>query len=253
MSCARTLLAVALLFEEDIKHQYNALLQPALLDQSLYKMTNTSTPPAKPQPDNNNNGNNNTVLTTEIVKIDTDPSTIDSNLRYLAYVARLKRIMLIGSRYLAFTSDVGEAFRPVAHPRLVTAAYAISWGYVVADVSYEGYKEYKRGGDAMDITNTVAKRTVFQSLASMALPALTIHTQVRVAATLCKKYISNPFMLKWGPTGAGLILLPFLPIMFDHPVEHLIDRVWPWPEKNKPHKEVIVAEVVKEVPKEKQH
>jgi len=212
--------------------------------------TGTSTPA---QPADNNGEKKETTLQTEIVKIDTDPTTTDSNLRYLAYIARLKRIMIIGSRYLAFTSDVGEAFRPVAHPRLVTAAYAISWGYCIADVSYEGYKEYKRGGDTMDITNTVAKRAVFQSVASMALPAFTIHTQVRIVATLCKKYISNPFLLKWGPTGAGIALLPFLPLMFDHPVEHLLDKWWPWPEKHKPEKHVIVAEVVKEVPKEKQH
>jgi fission process protein 1 len=213
--------------------------------------SSTSTPaPAENKQPNNNTDGSETVTKTEIVKIDTDPRTTDSNLRYIAYIARLKRVLLIGTRYLAFTSDVGEAFRPVAHPRLVTAAYAISWGYVVADVSYEGYKEKKRGGDTMDITNVVAKRAVFQSLASMGLPALAIHTQVRVFASVCK---SIGRFQKWGPTVAGLALLPFLPFMFDYPVEHLVDKYWPWPEKHKPAKEVIVAEVVTEVKKEKQH
>ena len=31
------------------------------------------------------------------------------------------------------TSDVGEAFRPVVNPRIVTAAYGVSWAYLVGD------------------------------------------------------------------------------------------------------------------------
>jgi len=192
-------------------------------------------------PDNKNNANPD--VTTEIVKVDTDPRTTDTNLRYVAYLGRLRHVIMAGTRYLAFTSDVGEAFRPVAHPRLVTAAYGISWLYVVADVSYEGYKEHKRGGDTLDIANTVAKRTVFQTVASMALPAFAIHSQVALFKKICNRL--GRFQ-KWGPTIAGLALLPALPFMFDHPVEHLVDRYWPWAEKNKPVKETIVVEVVKE-------
>ena len=32
------------------------------------------------------------------------------------------------------TSDVGEAFRPVVHPYIVTGAYAVSWAYLAGYV-----------------------------------------------------------------------------------------------------------------------
>lgn len=66
--------------------------------------------------------------------------TLDSNARYLGYFARAQRYIIQGSRYVAYTSDIGEAFRPVVPPTIVTAGYAISWMYLVGDVGYEGYK-----------------------------------------------------------------------------------------------------------------
>ena len=37
---------------------------------------------------------------------------------------------MVVHRYVAYTSDIGEAFRPVVPPWLVTAAYGVSWAYV---------------------------------------------------------------------------------------------------------------------------
>jgi len=75
----------------------------------------------------------------------------------------------------AYTSDMGEAFRPVVPSWVVRSAYGISWAYVLGDVCWEGKKDYDRGSDTTQLTRTVVKRTIFQSLASMALPAVTIH------------------------------------------------------------------------------
>lgn len=66
--------------------------------------------------------------------------TLDSNARYLGYLARAQRYIIQGSRYVAYTSDIGEAFRPVVPPSIVTAGYAVSWAYLIGDVGYEGYK-----------------------------------------------------------------------------------------------------------------
>ena len=52
--------------------------------------------------------------------------------RYAGYAAHI--------RYLAFTSDFGEALRPVVHTRIVNATYAIAFGYCFADVGWEAYK-----------------------------------------------------------------------------------------------------------------
>ena len=140
--------------------------------------------------------------------------------------------MLSAQRYVAYTSDIGESFRPIAHPYLVTGAYAVSWIYLTGDVAHEGYKAYLRNqrvlhpekyqegnapetvaqstgvaGVVQNITARVkesvaanvpvvpsgalapghvpaiedyravmAQRAVFQAVASMGLPAFTIHS-----------------------------------------------------------------------------
>lgn len=73
----------------------------------------------------------------EVKEGNVDPEA--TALRYLAYARNLRSLVLASTRYLAYTSDVGEAFRPVVHPKLVTASYGISWLYVLGDVAYEGY------------------------------------------------------------------------------------------------------------------
>lgn len=149
--------------------------------------------------------------------------------RYFAYLARFRTLV----RYLAYTSDVGEAFRPIVNPKIVTAAYAISWGYVLGDVSYEGYKAYNKGKNNTEISRTVIERALFQSIASMALPAFTIHTQVRFGKVFFKKL---GIFTKWGPTVSGFALIPLLPYLFDHPVEIGIEKlfatIWPIEKKD---------------------
>lgn len=71
--------------------------------------------------------------------------SLDHKARYLGYVGRLRTAIVASTRYLAYTSDVGEAFRPIVHPLFVSAAYGISWAYLGLDVGYEGYKAYHAG------------------------------------------------------------------------------------------------------------
>jgi len=61
--------------------------------------------------------------------------SVESPVRYLAYLSRtIKPLLISGQRYLAYTSDVGEAFRPVVKSYIVKGAYAVSWCYVLGDV-----------------------------------------------------------------------------------------------------------------------
>jgi len=168
-------------------------------------------------------------------------------------------------RYVAYTSDIGESFRPVAHPWLVRSAYGISWAYVLGDVVHEGYKAYLRNrrilappseaykdatdlkapqvakgmatgnvagslkstpnpspswsdgegeGDTLvpwptahiplmeDYRMVMAKRAVFQSIASMGLPALTIHTVVKHSGRMLKNSRSA-LIRTWAPIGVS--------------------------------------------------
>ncbi|KAH9947297.1 mitochondrial 18 KDa protein-domain-containing protein [Amylocystis lapponica] len=170
---------------------------------------------------------------------DRDADSTDSDLRYMAYGARLRTALRAGQRYIAYTSDIGEAFRPVVPPAVVTAAYGVSWLYLAGDVGYESYKAHRRGPSPIEATHfseptrigmIAVKRAVFQSIASMALPAFTIHTAVKQAK---KAFVNtkNPRVKVWGPTATGLAIVPVLPYLFDKPVEHATDVVFEWIEK----------------------
>lgn len=174
--------------------------------------------------------------------------------------------MLSAHRYVAYTSDIGESFRPIAHPYLIKGAYAVSWLYLAGDVSHEGYKAYCRNqrilhpekyideqaqssavpapvqdkgifakvqeaaknatstdgvkyGDAgtaltggqvvagkipaiEDYRAVMAQRAVFQGLASMGLPAFTIHSIVRYSGRALKD-AKNKTVRTWGPIGVS--------------------------------------------------
>ena len=162
---------------------------------------------------------------------------------------------------MAYTSDIGESFRPVAHPYLVRGAYGISWAYVLGDVSYEGYKAYWHNQRTLnptlelterqkkltgldtfvpvdqgqlksatippleDYRTVMAQRAIFQSLASMGLPAFTIHSVVRYSSRAMKD-VKNKTIRTWGPIGLGLAVVPFLPSLFDKPVENAVEWVF---------------------------
>ncbi|EPT02841.1 hypothetical protein FOMPIDRAFT_1022717 [Fomitopsis schrenkii] len=170
---------------------------------------------------------------------DRDVDSTDSEIRYMAYGARLRTVLRAGHRYIAYTSDIGEAFRPVVPPAVVTAAYGISWLYLGGDVAYESYKAHRRGSSPLEAAHfseptrigmVAVKRAVFQSVASMALPAMTIHTAVHQAKKAFTN-VKNPRIRTWGPTATGLAIVPILPYLFDKPVEHATDVAFEWIEK----------------------
>ncbi|KAF4285690.1 hypothetical protein KXW98_003277 [Aspergillus fumigatus] len=196
----------------------------------------------------------------------------DTNYRYAGYVNRIRTILLSAHRYVAYTSDIGESFRPVAHPYLVRTAYGISWTYLFGDVAHEGYKAYLRNRhvlappgeaykDAKDLSANevvmgmatgdmgspsagtdaelapwpttripliedyrmvMVKRAVFQSIASMGLPAFTIHSVVKYSGQMMKNN-KNVFVRTWTPIGLGLAVVPFLPYIFDEPVGEAVE------------------------------
>ncbi|KAI1394019.1 mitochondrial 18 KDa protein-domain-containing protein [Hypoxylon trugodes] len=183
------------------------------------------------------------------------PDSTESNVRYAAYANRLRTIMLSAHRYVAYTSDIGESFRPVAHPWLVRSAYGVSWAYILGDVSYEGYKAYWQNQRTLnpqlvlsdkqqkatglttpepanvkpgvispleDYRTVMVQRGIFQSIASMGLPAFTIHSVVRYSGRAMKDMKSKTLRV-WGPIGLGLAVVPFLPTLFDKPVENAVE------------------------------
>jgi fission process protein 1 len=163
----------------------------------------------------------------------------ESNVRYAAYASRFRTILVSAQRYVAYTSDIGESFRPVAHPNWVRAAYGVSWAYLAGDVGYEGFKAYKRNQAILnpmgalashkhkgaqlvdknidsrlehlqpgkvapldDYRTVMAQRAIFQSVASMGLPAFTIHSVVRYSGRAFKN-AKNTMIRTWAPIGVS--------------------------------------------------
>ncbi|KAF3921742.1 hypothetical protein ABW21_db0208980 [Orbilia brochopaga] len=181
------------------------------------------------------------------------PESTDTNFRYMAYTTRIRTILLSAHRYVAYTSDIGESFRPVAHPWLVRSAYGVSWLYLTGDVGHEMYKAYLRNQEYLHkppgnlIANTPesfasgkppgsptrvplkddyrvigVQRAIFQSAASMLFPAFTIHSIVKYSGRAMKD-VKNVRLRTWGPIGLGLAVVPALPFIFDHPVEQAVE------------------------------
>ena len=92
-----------------------------------------------------------------------------------------------------------------------------------------------------DYRMVMAKRAVFQSLASMALPAFTIHSVVKYSGRMLKDS-KRVFFRTWAPVGVcpltvlpfslecklieqqlGLSIVPLLPYIFDEPLDHAVD------------------------------
>lgn len=179
------------------------------------------------------------------------------SLRYAAYANRFRTILLASHRYVAYTSDIGESFRPVAHPFMVTLGYGVSWLYILGDVSYSSWKVkmksegrytpdlkpwnypypepnlaqkelYDQNSNSLvekDWRLAGIKRGIFQSIASMGLPAFTIHSAVRYSSIIFKN--SKTKALKtYGPVAVGLGIVPLLPYVFDEPVEMAIDFIF---------------------------
>lgn len=176
----------------------------------------------------------------------------EGNLRYAAYANRLRTIMQASHRYVAYTSDIGESFRPIAHPGLIKLGYGVSWAYLIGDVGYAAWKarmknegrfypglkpwEYpypppnKAISDAYksdpneetDWKAVALKRGIFQSIASMVLPAFTIHSAVRYSSILFKNSKFRAIKT-YGPVAVGLGIVPLLPYLFDRPIEEVVE------------------------------
>ena len=153
----------------------------------------------------------------------------ETNARYAGYAAALARkfrflgfsskISSLARRfhYLALASDFGEAMRPVVSATAVNTSLAISVGYCIADVAWEGYKLKSRNyhtekGEPMTMTQCIVERASFQLVASMILPTIIIQSSVDLTTKYTNKFRR---FTKWGPTLVGLSVIPFLPLYVD--------------------------------------
>lgn len=161
----------------------------------------------------------------------------DTFVRVAPYIIPFKKYM----HYLAYSSDVGEAFRPIASVMSVNATYALAITYCTGDVIHNGWMEYKADpNDHGKIALTMVHSAVFQLLASLLAPFIIIHTAVAQSNARFFKTprCTNAFARTWGSSIIALSIIPFLPIV-DEPIEEAIDwcfdHVVPHKENNRAH------------------
>lgn len=142
--------------------------------------------------------------------------------RPIPFLVRALPRILASQRYLAYTSEVGESFRPLVPFKLVQASYVASLAYVGADIVHNYHEDKANGLSGRALNVKIADRFVWHSFASMILPALSIHTIVDYSSRGIKKFDlfrELPKCRQWGPTALALFSIPLI----IHPLDHFTD------------------------------
>ena len=135
------------------------------------------------------------------------------------------------SRYLAYSSDVGESVRPLVNKRFVNGAYGVAFVYVGWDIYHQSKKTFDETGDMNATLKTAAETTIFQGLASLLIPSVSIHSGVKYSKELCKvmtKEMKGPLkyrIMRFTPTLTGLAMIPLMPLI-DEPIEEMVHYVF---------------------------
>ncbi|AYV75601.1 MAG: mitochondrial fission process protein 1 [Terrestrivirus sp.] len=142
-------------------------------------------------------------------------------------------------RPAAYTSEVGEAFRPLVHVGIVNTAYAISILYVIADTvvhtmsinqKLQNDKKFEHLSNDQKNTNTIVNcvdKAVWHTFASMIFPAASVHTIVKFSGKgylygmkkMLPQVLNAIKYTRVGSVATGLLAIPFI----IHPLDHLTD------------------------------
>lgn len=151
---------------------------------------------------------------------------------YLAMLARTLPRIIARQRALAYASELGESFRPVARTWFVRITYGLSFAYVAADVSLRAKAccEKDTHNTPKDMAYTIFDGLLFHGIASMALPAITIHKIVHTLTDLTQKLPKTsklhkyPKLLAFLPSILGLSSIPLIVSPIDHGTEYIMDH-----------------------------
>jgi len=134
-------------------------------------------------------------------------------------------------RFCGYANEIGESFRYVA-PMLYYPSYGVATAYVLGDVQDKARKTYaveKKLSPSIIVSSLDC--LLWQSLASVIVPGLTIKLAVNTSTAVLKKTVKNPSIVRWAPVALGLGLIPFIVHPIDHSVtvtmDHTIRKVYP--------------------------
>lgn len=152
----------------------------------------------------------------------------------LAYTRNVVSLLkkAVSFRPLAYTSEVGEAFRPIIPNWLVKSGYGLSIGYVIGDICLKVH-ELKNENENKEIMYNKMKMkaidlSIWHTFASIILPAVTIHTIVKSSTKsinfVAKSVVLPKFIPMVVPTIIGLCSIPFIIHPLDDVTDYMMDN-----------------------------
>ena len=156
------------------------------------------------------------------------PKPVDEN-NFIPYfrpiVSSLRSITNV--RALAYTSEIGEASRPIVPKGIVNLAYGLSFGYVFADMAVKIHDVQTQGQEQMLWTGIDSG--IFHTSASIVTPAVVIHSIVKFAGKIQTKILNSKNItghkyMKFIPSIIGLVSIPFIIHPIDHGTEYIMDH-----------------------------
>ncbi|KAJ8902417.1 hypothetical protein NDN08_006822 [Rhodosorus marinus] len=114
-------------------------------------------------------------------------------------------------RYLGYANEIGESFKRFVSRRSYLASYLTSSGYVVADACYQCQKELERDsgeGSRIRVALQAGDSLIWQSLASVIVPGITINRIVALTSSACKLGRVGKSASAVLPTIVGLASIP---------------------------------------------
>lgn len=128
-------------------------------------------------------------------------------------------------RYLGYSNELGEAFRPLISKSLVNFSYVVATGYVLADTYSKASRIYNTpvalGGGTKKAAIKAGDVLLWQMLASVIIPGFTINRICWGTGRLLKMAKAAKAVRKTAPTAVGLASIPLI----IHPIDKLMDYV----------------------------
>ncbi|XP_017148418.2 mitochondrial fission process protein 1 [Drosophila miranda] len=122
-------------------------------------------------------------------------------------------------RYMGYSNEIGEAFRPLVPKSIVAASYGLAIGYVCTDTFDKSLRLQRTGASNRDLAILAGDVFSWQMMASVIIPGLVINRITWASRMMLRK--APVGILKTVPTLIGLASIPLI----IHPIDSLVDRI----------------------------
>ncbi|BFG03017.1 mitochondrial fission process protein 1 [Drosophila madeirensis] len=122
-------------------------------------------------------------------------------------------------RYMGYSNEIGEAFRPLVPKSIVAASYGMAIGYVCTDTFDKSLRLQMAGASNRDVGILAGDVFSWQMMASVIIPGLVINRITWASRLMLSK--APGAIAKTVPTLIGLASIPLI----IHPIDSLVDRL----------------------------